>query len=126
MNKQSIPKAVREQVWLKCFGKRYEAKCLTHWCTNTITVFDFHCGHDIPESKGGPTILSNLYPICSRCNLSMSNNYTFSQWNNTFPQKWNCFKRYLCCCIRWTPYVTVVNGTESIQSHTNPNAKHPK
>ena len=31
----------------------------------------FHCGHVIPECKGGKTNLSNLKPICQTCNLSM-------------------------------------------------------
>lgn len=34
----------------------------------------FHCGHIIPECKGGETILSNLKPICQKCNLSMGTN----------------------------------------------------
>ena len=49
---------------------------------NTISVFDFHVGHDQPESKGGSLDVRNLKPICARCNLSMSNNYTIEQWNN--------------------------------------------
>jgi 5-methylcytosine-specific restriction endonuclease McrA len=79
--KATIPKALREQVWLKVFGAKYSGKCHTTWCKNTITVFDFQCGHDKAESKGGETILENLVPICSRCNLSMSNTYTFKEWN---------------------------------------------
>jgi 5-methylcytosine-specific restriction endonuclease McrA len=87
MNKQKIPKAVREQVWLKCFGKRFEAKCLTHWCTNIITVFDFQCGHNIPESKGGKTVVENLIPLCSRCNQSMNNIYSIDEWNKFGKEK---------------------------------------
>ena len=39
-----------------------------------MNVFDFHVGHNVPESKGGATNIDNLKPICSRCNSSMSNN----------------------------------------------------
>ena len=78
--KQKIPAAFREQIWLRTFGKQYQGKCPTPWCLNTITVFDFQSGHNIPESKGGATIPANLIPLCSRCNGSMSNNYTFTQW----------------------------------------------
>jgi hypothetical protein len=46
-----------------------------------MNVTNFHCGHNIPESKGGITVLENLLPICSSCNLSMSNNYTIQEWN---------------------------------------------
>jgi hypothetical protein len=81
MIKLKIPKALKEQLWLKHYGKSYSGKCLTKWCKNEITVFDFQAGHDVPESKGGETIIENLVPICARCNLSMSNTYTFKEWN---------------------------------------------
>ena len=79
--KKTIPKAIREQVWLKFMGKTFEHKCYIDWCSNTISVFDFQVGHDIPESKGGTLNLNNLKPICSRCNQSMGNQYTIQEWN---------------------------------------------
>jgi HNH endonuclease len=82
--KSPIPKALREQVWLKYVGKEYSTKCKTTWCENNINVFDFQCGHNIPESKGGPTTIENLLPICSRCNLSMSDKYSFDEWCTKF------------------------------------------
>ena len=90
-----IPKALREQVWIKYFGKNYKHKCYIKWCKNDITVFDFQVGHNIPESKGGETVLENLRPICSRCNSSMSNNYTIDEWNKlgkSFKSFWCFFK----------------------------------
>jgi hypothetical protein len=78
--KAAIPKALREQVWIQGMGRVFEGKCRTTWCTNQITVFDFQCGHNVPESKGGATDLRNLVPICGRCNLSMGSQYTFDQW----------------------------------------------
>jgi 5-methylcytosine-specific restriction endonuclease McrA len=53
-------------------------------CQNRINVFDFHVGHDIPESLGGMSSIENLKPICSRCNHSMSNNYTIKEWNKLY------------------------------------------
>ena len=88
--KNIIPKALREQVWLKYFGKKYNHKCYVKWCENNITVFDFQVGHNIPESKGGAAVIENLRPICSRCNLSMSNNYSIDEWNDLGAQKSNC------------------------------------
>jgi 5-methylcytosine-specific restriction endonuclease McrA len=101
--KQRIPVALREQVWIKQMGKVFEGKCPTTWCQNTITVYDFQSGHNIPESKGGPTTLDNLVPLCSRCNLSMGNEYTFDEWSKISdgqppkmtveevePKKWWC------------------------------------
>lgn len=80
--KKKIPIALREQVWIHRMGRVFEGKCPTTWCENKITVFDFQSGHNIPESKGGPTNLENLIPLCSRCNLSMGDNYNFEEWCN--------------------------------------------
>ena len=94
--KATIPKAIREQCWIQVFGETFKEKCYINWCENDISVFDFHVGHDKPESEGGTLDVSNLKPICARCNLSMSNNYTIKQWNAlNGPQKKGCW-----CCIR--------------------------
>ena len=86
--KGKIPKALREQVWLKDMGHTFHGKCRVTWCNNIISVFDFQSGHNIPESRGGHTTLDNLVPICSRCNISMGNNYTIDEWNVRFgPRK---------------------------------------
>lgn len=92
--KAKIPTAIREQCWTATLGKKYESKCYVRWCNNTINVFDFHVGHDKPESKGGTLDINNLKPICARCNLSMSNNYTISEWvklSNPTKNKCSCF-----------------------------------
>ncbi len=100
--KKAIPKAMREQIWIRDFGKVFDAKCKTTGCQNTINAWDFQAGHDIPESKGGKTEPGNLVPICARCNLSMSDTYTFKEWNAMSgttatvplappPSKWCCF-----------------------------------
>ena len=100
--KANIPKALREQVWLQTFDKVYEHSCYIEWCNNIINVFDFQVGHDIPESKGGKLTINNLKPICSRCNLSMGNNYTIKEWqkfngdtisNSRKPVKSRCKKK---------------------------------
>jgi 5-methylcytosine-specific restriction endonuclease McrA len=82
--KHNIPKALREQVWLVKVGRVFEAKCKVVWCTNKMTVFDYQCGHNVPESKGGATTLDNIVPICSRCNVSMGNQYSIDEWNAKF------------------------------------------
>ena len=51
--KNKIPKAIKEQVWIKNFGRKFNHKCYILWCSNKINVFNFHVGHNIPESKGG-------------------------------------------------------------------------
>lgn len=87
LKKEKIPVALREAIWIKNMGRVFEGKCPTSWCLNNITVFDFHSGHDIPESKGGPTTIENLIPLCARCNLSMGAQYTFQEWSTKFSQK---------------------------------------
>lgn len=90
--KTKIPTAVREQCWTATMGENYKSKCYVAWCNNMINVFDFHVGHDIPESKGGTLDINNLKPICARCNLSMGNNYTIKEWVElSKPKKKNCF-----------------------------------
>ena len=78
--KQHIPKALREQCWLHNFGEKFKHKCYIKWCKNKINVFNYHVGHNIPESKGGDMSIKNLRPICGRCNLSMGNEFTIDEW----------------------------------------------
>lgn len=89
-------------------GRIFEGKCKTTWCSNVITVFDYQCGHNVPESKGGETNIGNLVPICSRCNLSMGDTYTFDAWCSTFAgaprpppiaPRHGCL-RFFCCFNR--------------------------
>jgi 5-methylcytosine-specific restriction endonuclease McrA len=100
--KANIPRALREQVWIQNIGPQFEHKCLVEWCQNTMTAFDFHVGHNIPESKGGATNIKNLKPICARCNLSMGNQYTITQWskmgNQASAADSNIQKPWWLCC----------------------------
>lgn len=96
--KAAIPKALREQVWLTYIGRRYESKCIIPWCGNTMTVFDFHVGHDVPEAHGGATEIANLRPVCARCNLSMGATYTVQQWAALSQPRQRTWGQWLCCC----------------------------
>lgn len=123
--KQKIPKALREQVWIVHAGRVFERKCLTPWCNNNMTVFDFQCGHNIPESKKGKTDISNLVPICSRCNLSMGNQFTFTEWSlqskappTEKPTIWKKFVSKL--------FGTTEGGTKSPQKLMNLNGRRQK
>ncbi len=79
--KERIPRALREQVWLRTAGaKHFEIKCPVPWCQNRITAFDFHVGHNVPEAAGGTVDIGNLIAICARCNLSMGSHFTIEQW----------------------------------------------
>lgn len=81
VKRTAVPKALREEVWRRYVGTQYESKCTIVWCTNKMTPFDYEVGHNIPHSKGGSSTIDNLRPICSRCNKSMSDDYTIDQWN---------------------------------------------
>ena len=92
--RQYISKKLRQEVWTSNIGLKYNSKCYIDWCTNDINVFNYHIGHNIPHSKGGSIKLSNLKPICSNCNLSMSNNYTINEWNDSIKNDLNNKKNY--------------------------------
>ena len=47
-SKQTIPKAVREQVWRYYFGSVYKHSCYVKWCDNEVDVFNYHVGHNKP------------------------------------------------------------------------------
>ena len=98
--KAHIPKALREQVWIQYYGPIFHNKCPTCWCQNRVNVFDFQVGHNVPESKGGSTTIDNLVPLCGRCNLSMSNTYTFDEWSATFGSRKRTWFQFFCCCVR--------------------------
>lgn len=125
MSKQKIPKALREQVWIVHAGRVFEHKCMTTWCNNNMTVFDFQCGHNIPECKKGKTDITNLIPICSRCNLSMGSQYTFTEWSlqskATSPEKPTIWKKIVSKL-----FGTKASGTKSSQKSTSPKDKRPK
>lgn len=68
--KKNIPASVKRSVWMRSVGKRFEIPCLCCY-SHIITPFDFQVGHIQPERDGGTLSLSNLKPICSKCNQSM-------------------------------------------------------
>lgn len=39
--------------------------------TAAISQLNFHCGHVVAEANGGLAIMSNLVPVCGKCNTSM-------------------------------------------------------
>ena len=96
--KKTIPKAIREQCWIASFGKVFEHKCYVDWCENIINPFDYHVGHDQPESKGGTLDINNIKPICARCNLSMSDNYTIQEWIKLSDKDKKKNKKCFLCC----------------------------
>ena len=93
-----IPKAVREQSWIIHCGKKFETKCNVSWCSNVINVFNFHCGHNIPNSVGGSIEIDNLIPICANCNIGMGDRYTITQWSKMYKRKSRKFFNWSSLC----------------------------
>lgn len=99
--KKTIPKSLKENVWLYYIGEKFTGKCSIQWCNKNITPFNFETGHNIPESKGGVTSIHNLRPICASCNKSMGNRYTIDEFSkiyggNTTSLKHKWYWRIFC------------------------------
>jgi len=117
--KAKIPLALREEVWRHWMGEKFKSKCCVTWCTNMLTAFDFAVGHNIPESKGGTLTLSNLRPICNRCNTSMGANYTIDEWNRLSPVPSTCGGFFACCVSAPVVPPEIVRGIAG-PTHTIP------
>lgn len=83
--KAHIPKALRIAVWKTHIGLEVGTTLCMVCKTNSINQMDFHCGHVIPEAEGGMTCLSNLRPVCAKCNLSMGTK-NLEQFKDTYFQ----------------------------------------
>jgi hypothetical protein len=125
-SKIKIPKAVREQVWLVHVGPKFQNKCKVSWCTNTMNVFDFQCGHNIPESKGGATDVNNLVPICSRCNLSMGSQFTIDEWNKKFASRHQSWWTRMCSCFKGQESESSAEVTLALSRRLDGAQRHPK
>lgn len=75
--KQSIPKPLKDLVWDTYVGKQYgTGKCRCCWIAE-IDSKSFECGHVKSEATGGKLTVSNLRPICGKCNRSMGKMHFF-------------------------------------------------
>ena len=67
--KESIPKTVRNCLWINYFGTSRIGICAC--CRREpITINNFHASHIHAEREGGKTSLDNMAPCCVQCNLS--------------------------------------------------------
>jgi hypothetical protein len=69
IERRSIPKQLRGQVWRNYFAT---IDHLCPLCDNLISIDDFECGHIVSVKNGGGNNPSNLMPLCGKCNKSMS------------------------------------------------------
>lgn len=68
--RKKIPVTVRHTLWGKYFGEYIFGNCYV--CSKKIDNSNFHAGHITSAKNGGTDNISNLLPICSCCNLSMT------------------------------------------------------
>jgi 5-methylcytosine-specific restriction endonuclease McrA len=83
IKRETIPKTVRNAVWINYFVDRRIGKCLC-CLREQISIGNFNCGHIVSHNQGGKTTLDNLIPICTLCNTSMG---TYNL--NDFIKKYN-------------------------------------
>lgn len=63
---------LKDMVWNTFIGpEKGLSECYLR-CGNQISKSHFECGHVISVKDNGPNICTNLRPICSKCNKSMS------------------------------------------------------
>ncbi len=86
MTKERIPSRLRQRVI-----DRDGLRCV--YCGIDLLKKGIHLDHVIPESKGGNLNINNLQPICARCNLSMTNKFTITEWNKQ--------SRKISCCEKF-------------------------
>ena len=69
LKRESIPKCVRNALWINFFKDSRVGKC--QCCLREqITIGNFHAGHIKAHANGGSSSLDNLVPICMLCNTS--------------------------------------------------------
>jgi len=77
-------KKISDKLRLKVWEKEYEddsdeeQECPVWKCTNKISLKTCEMGHKVSRYNNGKEELSNLRPICSQCNLKMSD----KNWND--------------------------------------------
>jgi hypothetical protein len=82
---ERITPATQAKVWKKRFGFRSTGICV---CCHQRTIHrdDFVCGHRRASASGGSNDVSNLEPICGRCNRKMGT-HDLEPWCKKFREE---------------------------------------
>jgi hypothetical protein len=87
---ERITPATQSKVWKKRFGFRSTGICVC--CHQTpIRRDDFVCGHRRAYARGGSNDVSNLEPICGRCNEKMGT-HDLESWCKKFREEFKMVK----------------------------------
>ena len=119
--KKRIPKKVRVDVWNKYIGEEYGTSYCYCCRKEKITAHNFQAGHIVAESKGGSTTITNLRPICSGCNQSMSSENMRDYIQTYYPENLPLFQNN----ISPGPYIELKNNNE-IQNNEKKQSKKKK
>lgn len=84
--RKTIPKKVKEDLWIRYFGKKFKGNCFV--CNDIIETHKFEAGHIKSAAKGGSDNISNLKPICMKCNRSMGTD-NLNNYKNKYYKKHN-------------------------------------
>lgn len=83
--KSRIPKVIKDGIWDYYIGNDVASVKCPCCQDKVITMRDFVAGHILSERNGGTITISNLIPICSKCNGSMGTRhlveFTQTHWN---------------------------------------------
>jgi esterase/lipase len=67
--RQKVGTTFRKIVWQHYLGKESQTgECFL--CGDSINVWNFEVGHDIPHCAGGEVCIENCRPVCTLCNRS--------------------------------------------------------
>ena len=91
----AIPKKLRVQAWLK---DNLPPLGVCYVCKESVSAFDYECGHVQSVAHGGSTTIDNLRAICKDCNRGMSSMNMDDYIKTYYPDKHRSLCYYLCCC----------------------------
>jgi hypothetical protein len=118
MERKSIPKTVRIQVWNQNIGEEQGiGKC--NVCSTEIKVSNFDCGHIVAAIEGGPDILKNLVPICRLCNLSMGKE-NLNEFKNKYFSDKSYVDIYMKCFLKGTTDLIKTKGYMGFREYEYP------
>jgi hypothetical protein len=83
--RKAIPKGVKIDLWTKHFGQEYVGNCIV--CGKTINTHNFEAGHIISVANNGSDNISNLKPICRKCNGSMGTRNLYEYKDEHYSKK---------------------------------------
>ena len=76
VSRQKITRPFRQKVWESVNGDEDMGTCFT--CTkDLIRTSKWHCSHICSDNRGGEMSISNMKPLCPKCNLAMKQQHMY-------------------------------------------------